>query len=257
MNVILYAVYFVIKERTEKRHVIWETHIFKWITSLVRCRPDFEKYTYCWVFETNSWPQEITRNEIIFPYQEDMVHIYTHMCRVASSGKCGTGYFPSGKKTFASALNLRWIILQWEIRTLLSIYRIDSRKGWGWGWRRGKAEGVASGYTSDKWWIGNKWGILTGNIRDIKKEPHAPPSPISTSRIERDWNLTLSYYPNWTKGTFDGDMEYSRDTTHASPRKSVSGLGARGKKKRKPEYTYVIRDICMFRKSLIKRIWWS
>lgn len=29
----------------------------------------------------------------------------------------------------------------------------------------------ASGYTSDKWWIGNKWGISAGNIRDIKKEP--------------------------------------------------------------------------------------
>ena len=35
----------------------------------------------------------------------------------------------------------------------------------------------ASGYTSDKWWIGNKWGISAGNIRDIKKEPPSTRHP--------------------------------------------------------------------------------
>jgi hypothetical protein len=40
----------------------------------------------------------------------------------ASSGKCGIGYFPSGKKTFASALNLRRIALQREIRTRRTPY---------------------------------------------------------------------------------------------------------------------------------------
>jgi len=58
--------------------------------------------------------RKITRNGIIFPYRARYKSArYTR----ASSGKCGTGYFPSGKKTFASALNLRRIALQREIRT--------------------------------------------------------------------------------------------------------------------------------------------
>lgn len=51
---------------------------------------------------------EITRDEIIFPHQ-DTIHVHTRVIRV----KCGTGYFPSGMKTFASALNLWQIALQW------------------------------------------------------------------------------------------------------------------------------------------------
>ena len=65
----------------------------------------------------------------------------------------------------------------------------------------------ASGYTSDKWWIGNKWGISAGNIRDIKKEPPSTrhprrhpfrdgplPHPTAISVISTDWNPTPSNY---------------------------------------------------------------
>jgi len=109
------------------------------------------------------------------------------------------GYFPSGKKTFVTALNLRWdSVTMGNSNSVLYIGL--TRKGW-----NGEREGIreASGYTSDKWWIGNKWGILTGNIRDIKKEPHALPISPPVSHISRDWNLTLPYYPNRTKSTFD------------------------------------------------------
>lgn len=173
----------------------------EWIAILIR-RRSRNLGKYCWILETNSLPQEITRDEIIFPYQEDMVHdTHTHV----SSGKCGIlVIFHLERKH--SPLHSTYGGLPYSGKfELCSLYRIDSRKG------REKRQGVASGYTSDKWWIGNKWGILTGNIRDIKKEPLTLFPPY-LSRISRDWNLTLSYYPNWTKGTFDGDMECSRDT---------------------------------------------
>lgn len=65
-------------------------------------------------------------------------------------GKCDAGYFPSGKKTFASALNLQRIALRCGKFELRSLYRIDSisdREEGGGGRRR---QGEASGYTSDK-----------------------------------------------------------------------------------------------------------
>lgn len=149
------------------------------------------------VHQTDFSPREITRDGIIFPYQRDMVHdgrpFATHTCR---PGNANAGYFPSGKKTFASALNLQRIALRCGKFELRSLYRIDSISG---RVEEGEGSGEASGYTSDKWWIGNKWGILTGNIRDIKKEPC---TPRDVSRTSRDWNLTLPYYPNRTKGTF-------------------------------------------------------
>lgn len=45
------------------------------------------------------------------------------------SGKCDAGYFPSGKKTFASALNLQRIALRCGKFELRSLYRIDSVSG--------------------------------------------------------------------------------------------------------------------------------
>lgn len=107
-----------------------------------------------------------------------------------------------------------------EIRTPLSIsdwlyIRRSGRRGW-----------EASGYTSDKWWIGNKWGILTGNIRDIKKEPRTPRRISHIERLKSDTPVLSES----NKGHVRRDMEYSRDT-FAHPR-----LNPFWKKKRTTEY---------------------
>lgn len=80
--------------------------------------------------------------------------------------------------------------------------------------RDGEA-GEASGYTSNKWWIGNKWRILTGNIRDIKKEPraraHTPPvAAWRISHIERLKSDTPVLSES-NKGHVHRDIEYSHD----------------------------------------------
>lgn len=125
-------------------------------------------------------------------------------------GKCDAGYFPSGKKTFASALNLRRIALRCGKFELRSLYRIDSISDRAGGRGRGdRGGGEASGYTSDKWWIGNKWGILTGNIRDIKKEPCTPRRISHIERLKSDTPVLSES----NKGHVQRDMEYSRDTS--------------------------------------------
>ena len=96
----------------------------------------------------------------------------------------GDGYFPSGKKTFANSVSLPprsagWIVFQREIRTAPSYIRLTSEVG-----LAGEGgDGGFSGYTSDKWWIANKWGISAGNIRDIKKE--TPPLLVIRILLEK------------------------------------------------------------------------
>lgn len=159
------------------------------------------------------------RDEIIFPYQKDMIH-ETHVCR---SGNAVLVIF-----------HLEWKHLPLHSTyggspysgkfELCSLYRIDSRKG------REKWQEVASGYTSDKWWIGNKWGILTGNIRDIKKEPH-----VSLSYIERLKSDTL-ILSELNKGHVRRGYGIFAWYPCSSARARLA------KKKHKPEFTYV-RDI--------------
>lgn len=76
-------------------------------------------------------------------------------------------------------------------------------------YQAGWQTGVASGYTSDKWWIGNKWGILTGNIRDIKKEPRTPRRISHIERLKSDTPVLSES----NKGHVRRDMEYLRDAS--------------------------------------------
>lgn len=163
------------------------------------------------------------RDGIIFLYQRDMVHI-ARAC--SSRHTCHSG-------------NATLVIFHLE-RKHLPLHSTYSGSPYGAGnsnsalyigltlYQAGWEAGEASGYTSDKWWIGNKWGILTGNIRDIKKEPRTPRRISHIERLKSDTPVLSES----NKGHVRRDMEYSRDTS-ARPRLNPFW----GKKKRTTEYT--------------------
>jgi len=81
-----------------------------------------------------------------------------------------------------------------EIRTPLSISDwLDIRQGG----RRGGGWHPVTRQTSDGSGINGEYWL---EILEILKRNRARPG---VSRISRDWNLTLPYYPNRTKGTLD------------------------------------------------------
>lgn len=145
--------------------------------------------------QTDSSPRKITRDGIIFPYQQDMVHsarsFATHTCRPGNatlvifhlerkhlplhSTYSGSPY---GAGNSNSALYIG-----------LTLYQVG---GW-----EGQGRHPVTRQTSDGSGINGEYWL---EILEILKRSRAHPD---VSRASRDWNLTLPYYPNRTKGTFD------------------------------------------------------
>lgn len=148
------------------------------------------------IFRTDSSPQEITRDGIIFPYQRDMVHDARARARDTHVREMRRWLFSIWKENIclctqltADRLTVR------EIRTPLSIsdwLYIRQSEGGG---RQGRHP--VTRQTSDGSGINGEYWL---EILEILKRSRARPD---VSRASRDWNLTLPYYPNRTKGTFD------------------------------------------------------
>lgn len=160
--------------------------------------PDLENHRK--ILETDSSPQEITRDGIIFPYQQGIYG--TWRARVFTRGT----HVPSGR-------NATLVIFHLE-RKHLPLHSTYSGSPYGagnsnsalyigltlyqtGGGRQGRHP--VTRQTSDGSGINGEYWL---EILEILKRSHAGAHP-DVSRISRDWNLTLPYYPNRTKGTFD------------------------------------------------------